>query len=98
MWPKSAIGNNCALVVFSCNDTQEKPLPAPTMRTNNKRAGRRVRKANESRRVSDLRRKQMRIKFGEQEEEIGYSGKGLGMLGQEGSGSLRATVTEKKSA
>ena len=76
---------------------QEKPLPAPTMRTNNKRAGRRVRKANESRRVSDLRRKQMRIKFGEQEEEIGYSGKGLGMLGQEGSGSLRATVTEKKS-
>ena len=65
-------------------------LPAPLEPISKKRGGKRVRKAKEQNAVTEMRKLQNRMKFGEQEEEVGFGDEteGLGMLSQ--SGSFRA--------
>ena len=65
-------------------------LPAPLEPISKKRGGKRVRRLKEQNALTEMRKLQNRVKFGEQEEEIefGDESEGLGMLTQ--SGSIRA--------
>lgn len=48
--------------------------------------------------MTDLRKQQNRMAFGREEKEVGYGGdtKGLGMIGQENDGRIRATQVDKR--
>ena len=71
-----------------------KALPAPDDKPARKRGGRRARKAKEATAMTDLRKQQNRMAFNKEEREIGYgTGEGtvgLGMIGQENDGRIRA--------
>jgi len=71
-------------------------LPAPLEPISKKRGGKRVRKAKEQNAVTEMRKLQNRMKFGEQEEEVGFGDEteGLGMLSQ--SGSFRALAVDNR--
>jgi U4/U6 small nuclear ribonucleoprotein PRP31 len=74
-------------------------LPAPLEPISKKRGGKRVRRAKEQNAMTEMRKLQNRLKFGEAEEEIGYGDEteGLGMLTQSGKfGSL--TVDKRTKA
>ena len=75
-------------------------LPAPDDKPSRKRGGRRARKAKEATAVTDLRKLQNRMAFGKEEKEVGYGTgegtKGLGMIGMEGDGRVRATVVDQR--
>ncbi|EGE00422.1 pre-mRNA splicing factor [Trichophyton tonsurans CBS 112818] len=75
-------------------------LPAPDDKPSRKRGGRRARKAKEATAMTDLRKAQNRLAFGKEEKEVGYgtgeSTKGLGMLGQENQGRIRATQIDPR--
>jgi U4/U6 small nuclear ribonucleoprotein PRP31 len=73
-------------------------LPAPDDKPARKRGGRRARKAKEANAMTDLKKQQNRILFGKEEREVGYGGdtKGLGMIGQENDGRIRATQVDRK--
>lgn len=77
-----------------------KALPVPDDKPSRKRGGRRVRKAKEATAMTELRKAQNRVAFGKEEQEAGYgTGEGtvgLGMLGQEGSGRIRATQIDQR--
>ncbi|PWW76424.1 Nop domain-containing protein [Tuber magnatum] len=77
-----------------------KALPAPDDKPARKRGGRRARKAKEATAMTDLRKAQNRMAFGKQEEETGYgvgdSAKGLGMIGQEQNGRIRALQVDQR--
>ncbi|KAG0124189.1 hypothetical protein HOY82DRAFT_573800 [Tuber indicum] len=77
-----------------------KALPAPDDKPARKRGGRRARKAKEATAMTDLRKAQNRMAFGKQEEETGYgvgdSTKGLGMIGQEQNGRIRALQVDQR--
>lgn len=70
-----------------------KALPKPDERTSKKRGGKRARKAKEQYAMTELRKLQNRMKFGEEEEEDGAfdETKGLGMIGPS-SGKLRVAA------
>lgn len=71
-------------------------LPAPLEPISKKRGGKRVRRMKEQNAQTEMRKLQNRMKFGEQEEEVGFGDEteGLGMLTQ--SGSVRAFTMDKR--
>jgi U4/U6 small nuclear ribonucleoprotein PRP31 len=77
-----------------------KALPAPDDKPARKRGGRRARKAKEATAMTDLRKAQNRMAFGKQEEETGYglsdSTKGMGMIGQQQNGRVRALQVDQR--
>lgn len=79
-----------------------KALPVPDDKPSRKRGGRRARKAKEATAMTDLRKQQNRMAFGKEEREVGYgTGEGtvgLGMIGQNNDGRIRATGIDKRTA
>lgn len=79
-----------------------KALPVPDDKPSRKRGGRRARKAKEATAMTDLRKQQNRMAFGQEEREVGYgTGEGtagLGMIGQNNDGRIRATGIDKRTA
>lgn len=77
-----------------------KALPAPDDKPSRKRGGRRARKAKEAVAMTELRKAQNRVAFGREEAEVGYgTGEGtvgLGMLGQQNDGRIRATQIDQR--
>ncbi|KAJ5587730.1 Pre-mRNA-processing factor 31 [Penicillium hispanicum] len=77
-----------------------KALPAPDDKPSRKRGGRRARKAKEAVAMTELRKAQNRVAFGKEESEVGYgTGEGtvgLGMLGQQNDGRIRATQIDQR--
>ena len=77
-------------------------LPAPDDKPSRKRGGRRARKAKEATAMTDLRKAQNRMAFGREEAEVGYGTgegtKGLGMIGQQDTGRIRAQQIDKRTA
>jgi U4/U6 small nuclear ribonucleoprotein PRP31 len=75
-------------------------LPAPDDKPARKRGGRRARKAKEAVAMTELRKAQNRVAFGKEEQEAGYGTGdgtvGLGMLGQENDGRIRATQIDQR--
>ena len=75
-------------------------LPAPDDKPSRKRGGRRARKAKEATAMTDLRKQQNRMVFGKEEKEVGYgTGEGtvgLGMIGQQNDGRIRATQIDRR--
>lgn len=67
-------------------------LPAPDDKPSRKRGGRRARKAKEAVAMTDMRKAQNRMAFGKEEAEVGFgdSTKGLGVIGQQDDGRIRA--------
>jgi U4/U6 small nuclear ribonucleoprotein PRP31 len=75
---------------------QEKPLEIPDLKPRRKRGGKRHRKNKELYEMSELRKQQNRLKFGEEaEEELDEEGEGLGML-RSGVGRLNVGVKKQK--
>ncbi|KAF7586231.1 U4/U6-U5 snRNP complex subunit prp31 [Aspergillus hancockii] len=77
-----------------------KALPAPDDKPARKRGGRRARKAKEAVAMTEIRKAQNRMAFGKEEAEVGYgTGEGtvgLGMLGQQNDGRIRATQIDNR--
>ncbi|BCS25764.1 U4/U6-U5 snRNP complex subunit PRP31 [Aspergillus puulaauensis] len=77
-----------------------KALPAPDDKPSRKRGGRRARKAKEAVAMTELRKAQNRVAFGKEEAEIGYGTGagtvGLGMMGQQDDGRIRATQIDQR--
>lgn len=77
-----------------------KALPVPDDKPSRKRGGRRARKAKEATAMTDLRQQQNRMAFGKEEKEVGYgTGEGtvgLGMIGQQNDGRIRATGIDRR--
>ncbi|KAL2858392.1 hypothetical protein BJX68DRAFT_228550 [Aspergillus pseudodeflectus] len=77
-----------------------KALPAPDDKPSRKRGGRRARKAKEAVAMTELRKAQNRLAFGKEEAEVGYgTGEGtvgLGMMGQQNDGRIRATQIDQR--
>ncbi|KAJ5860450.1 uncharacterized protein N7529_007760 [Penicillium soppii] len=77
-----------------------KALPAPDDKPSRKRGGWRARKEKEATTMTEMRKAQNRVAFGKEESEVGYgtgSGTvGLGMLGQQNDGRIRATQIDKR--
>jgi len=75
-------------------------LPAPDDKPSRKRGGRRARKAKEATAMTDLRKAQNRMAFGKEEKEIGYGTgegtKGLGMIGVQNEGRIRALQIDQR--
>lgn len=73
-------------------------LPAPDDKPSRKRGGRRVRKMKEATAMTDLRKAQNRMAFGKEEAEVGFgdSSKGLGMIGAQDDGRVRATQIDQR--
>ncbi|KAJ1916905.1 U4/U6-U5 snRNP complex subunit prp31 [Tieghemiomyces parasiticus] len=69
-----------------------KALPAPREAPRKRRGGRRARKAKESKAMTELRKQQNRLAFGEAEEEADYIGEEIVGLGMAGSNSRNARV------
>ncbi|CAK4032818.1 Pre-mRNA-processing factor 31 [Lecanosticta acicola] len=75
-----------------------KALPAPDDKPSRKRGGRRVRKMKEATAMTELRKAQNRMAFGKEEAEVGYgeNSKGLGMIGAQDDGRIRATQVDNR--
>nr|POF15988.1 u4/u6 small nuclear ribonucleoprotein prp31 [Quercus suber] len=75
-------------------------LPAPDDKPARKRGGRQARKAKEATAMTDLRKAQNRVAFGQEEAEVGYGmgddTKGMGMIGQSDNGRIRATQVDQR--
>ncbi|KAL1864267.1 hypothetical protein VTK73DRAFT_6016 [Phialemonium thermophilum] len=75
-------------------------LPVPDDKPSRKRGGRRARKAKEATAMTELRKAQNRMAFGKEEKEVGYgtgdSTAGLGMIGQQNDGRLRALQVDNR--
>lgn len=75
-------------------------LPVPDDKPSRKRGGRRARKAKEAVAMTEIRKAQNRVAFGKEEEEVGYGTgegtRGLGMLGQQNDGRIRATQIDQR--
>ena len=108
---ESPDGSNGELLRQECLERLEKltepppnkgarALPAPDDKPSRKRGGRRVRKAKEATAMTDLRKQQNRMAFGKEEQEVGYGTgegtKGLGMIGQENDGRIRAGQIDQR--
>ncbi|GAA5952409.1 hypothetical protein JCM3765_001964 [Sporobolomyces pararoseus] len=75
-----------------------KALPRPDEKKKNRRGGKRARKAKDAYGMTELRKQQNRLKFGEAEEEVGAfdETRGMGMIGSS-SGHVRANTGEARS-
>ncbi|KAJ1972886.1 U4/U6-U5 snRNP complex subunit prp31 [Dimargaris xerosporica] len=75
-----------------------KPLPAPLEAPKKRRGGKRARREKESHAMSELRKQQNRLVFGEAEQEADYIDEetvGLGMIGRN-SGNARAVTADQR--
>jgi len=75
---------------------QIKPLTAPILIPKKKRGGKRARKIKEKTAMTEIRKFQNRMKFGEPEPEFRETGKGFGMLGLDGTGAVRLTKSKQQ--
>ncbi|KAK9917190.1 hypothetical protein WJX75_001712 [Coccomyxa subellipsoidea] len=77
---------------------QTRVLPVPDMEPKKRRGGRRARKYKERYGLTDVRKAANRVNFNQPEEEFldGDDVVGLGVLGKEGSGQLRAQARTQK--
>eukprot|EP01126_Amoeba_proteus_P064245 TRINITY_DN8963_c0_g3_i9.p1 TRINITY_DN8963_c0_g3~~TRINITY_DN8963_c0_g3_i9.p1 ORF type:complete len:282 (-),score=79.89 TRINITY_DN8963_c0_g3_i9:135-980(-) len=76
---------------------KEKPLPVPDEIPRKRRGGQRMRKHKERYALTEIHKRAMRVPFGANPtEEYGNTMKSLGMLGMEGSGTIRANVRDEK--
>uniref|UniRef100_A0A6B2L4P6 Nop domain-containing protein n=1 Tax=Arcella intermedia TaxID=1963864 RepID=A0A6B2L4P6_9EUKA len=76
---------------------KERVLPAPDDLPRKRRGGARMRKYKQRYAITEMRKRAMRLPFGQITEEVGNSMKSLGMLGMsEGSGIIRANAKEDK--
>lgn len=77
-----------------------RPLPAPDDKPSRKRGGRQARKAKAAVAMTEIRKAQNRMAFGKEEADVGYgtgdSTKGLGMIGQESMGRIRAMQIDQR--
>ncbi|KAL3480260.1 hypothetical protein BJX99DRAFT_221014 [Aspergillus californicus] len=77
-----------------------KALPAPDDKPSRKRGGRRARVAKEAVAMTELRKSQNRLAFGKEESEVGYGAGdgtvGLGMMGKQDDGRIRATQIDQR--
>ncbi|KAF2815844.1 Nop domain-containing protein [Mytilinidion resinicola] len=75
-------------------------LPAPDDKPSRKRGGRRARLAKEATAMTEIRKAQNRMVFGKEEQEVGYGTgtgtKGLGMIGAQDTGRVRAQQIDHK--
>lgn len=73
-------------------------LPAPDDKPARKRGGRRARKAKEATAMTELRKAQNRMAFGKEEAEVGFGDgtKGLGMIGAQDDGRIRAQQIDQR--
>jgi U4/U6 small nuclear ribonucleoprotein PRP31 len=82
------------------NTKNARALPAPDEKLSRKRGGRRARKAKEATAMTDLRKAQNRMAFGKEEKEVGYgvgdSTAGMGMIGAQNDGRLRAVQIDNR--
>jgi U4/U6 small nuclear ribonucleoprotein PRP31 len=82
------------------NAKNARPLRAPDDKPARKRGGRRARKAKEATAMTDMRKAQNRMAFGKEETEVGYgvgdSTAGLGMIGAQNDGRLRAVQIDNR--
>ncbi|KYQ90854.1 hypothetical protein DLAC_07725 [Tieghemostelium lacteum] len=73
---------------------KEKPLPAPIDKVKKRRGGERARKKKAMFASTDLRKAQNRMSFNVQEDTIGDSGIGMGMIGGQ-TGKVRLTAQDR---
>ena len=67
-----------------------KPLPRPDDKPKKRRGGMKLKAFKESVAITDLLKKKMRLKFGEEaEKDYQYSGEGYGMIGVEGNTKIK---------
>jgi len=82
------------------NTKNARALPAPDEKLSRKRGGRRARKAKEATAMTDLRKAQNRMAFGQEEKETGYGigdgTVGLGMIGAQNDGRLRVAQIDNR--
>lgn len=78
----------------------QRALPAPDDKPSRKRGGRRARKAKEATAMTDLRKAQNRLAFGQEEKEVGYgtgeSTAGMGMIGHNSDGRIRGVQIDNR--
>jgi U4/U6 small nuclear ribonucleoprotein PRP31 len=78
----------------------QRALPVPDDKPARKRGGRRARKAKEALAMTDLRKAQNRVAFGQEEKEVGYgtgdSTVGMGMIGQANDGKIRGLQVDQR--
>ena len=78
----------------------QRALPVPDDKPARKRGGRRARKAKEALAMTDLRKAQNRMAFGQEEKEAGYgtgdSTVGMGMIGQQNDGKIRGIQVDQR--
>ncbi|KAI0025462.1 pre-mRNA splicing factor [Xylariomycetidae sp. FL0641] len=78
----------------------QRALPAPDDKPSRKRGGRRARKAKEATAMTDLRKAQNRMAFGQEEKETDYGTSdntvGLGMIGQGTDGRIRGMQIDNR--
>ncbi|KAJ2905101.1 hypothetical protein MKZ38_006347 [Zalerion maritima] len=81
-------------------NARTRALPMPDDKPSRKRGGRRARKAKEAVAMTDLRKAQNRMVFGKEEKEVGYgtgdSTAGMGMIGMENDGRIRAVQVDQR--
>ena len=77
---------------------QNQVLPVPDAEKKKRRGGRRFRKMKEKYGMTELKKQANRMKFNQAEEEFmdGDDTLGLGVIGKEGSGRLRAVAVQQK--
>jgi U4/U6 small nuclear ribonucleoprotein PRP31 len=75
-------------------------LPAPDDKPSRKRGGRQARNAKEATAMTEIRKAQNRMAFGKEEQEVGYGTgagtKGLGMIGAQDTGRVRAQQIDSR--
>ncbi|PNY27253.1 U4/U6 small nuclear ribonucleoprotein Prp31 [Tolypocladium capitatum] len=78
----------------------QRALPIPDEKPSRKRGGRRARKAKEALAMTEMRKSQNRMAFGQEEKEVGYGTGdgtvGMGMIGQQNDGRIRALQVDKR--
>ena len=79
-----------------------KALPAPDDKPAKKRGGRKVRKMKEATAMTDMAKARNRMAFGQEEQEVGYGTgegtSGMGMIGQDNDGRIRALKVDQRTA
>ncbi|CAK7263304.1 U4/U6-U5 snRNP complex subunit prp31 [Sporothrix epigloea] len=81
-------------------NTGHKALPVPDDKPSRKRGGRRARQAKAATAVTDLRKAQNRMLFGQEEKEVGYGygdeTAGMGMIGAASDGRVRTLQVDQR--
>lgn len=71
-----------------------KALPRPAEQAKKRRGGKRFRKKKEKFQVTELQKQKNKLLFGVEEQTDDYTGEGMGLIGQSGTGMLRVQKTD----